>query len=270
MKIFIKSAFAVGALLSLATHTLACGTADPLLIKSQILGNQFASTPKVIGNNLVATRLRDGTVVVSQEGNQYLMINPTFIDIKKMKVVTASEVLGDASMPSLKVPVKKAVSKPKKVTKKVTRTNSYVGSLKGVKGHLYGTGKNVVTVFVDPLCPSCHQFMKKLRYTRIPSDLSFNIVPVSVISADPDQQKAANILSLSSNADYMAAMLSNAYPTILKKGAKDQAVKNRNSFISFRFSSVPSFVVGKNNGSIKFNGDMGQFFNQIHKEIRSK
>jgi len=246
-------ALALGASFCISSVSYA-GTATQALadsLKQQLVTQQFDGQPSVVVKGLMLIRLKNGQFVGIPEGSGYVIVDPVLMDTKTGKVMDNNSFISSPpTVAAIKEPSLSSVTQslqsrsiaPAPVKQAAIDVSTPLISMEDLTYEKAGSGALQVTVFVDPLCPSCHKFLSDFRYSDLGKDITFHIVPVSVISNKEEYQKADELLSAQDNAYSTRIMMKNFPAQATSAGIKAEA-NNRASYFQHKFSYVPAFVL---------------------------
>ena len=108
----------------------------------------------------------------------------------------------------------------------------------------------MVYSFIDPQCPHCHEFIKKIRKDFIEKGaIQIRLLPVGFIQGSPEQ---AALLLASPNAEELFYKHLDGAALPVKEGVSTQAVmKNTAVMQAWKFDVTPLTVYRSRSGEIK-------------------
>ena len=257
-KIMIAMTAATLSILVYSSIATACEM-DPSLkqahasaLKDQLLHQKFDGSPSEVVNGLMIVRMQNGQFAAIPKGSKFIIVDPILMDTSTGQVVNNDNFISQpptvhttVEPPSTPSGMSQGMTMPTSMKPLPVATNALVAPsvvAMPMTSELIGTGSMDVTVFVDPLCPSCHKFLSDLRYSDVPANITFHITPVSVISNDPANQKADELLS-APDSKYLERILRQDFPAQASRTGVQSEINNRNAYVSHGMRYVPAFIL---------------------------
>jgi len=191
-------------------------------IRSQFGNKEIKRGPiKIADHGLYVTELNDGRFILSTGDGRLFIKNAEVASFISLSDMSNDELIGGT-----RVDLSSMGIEPE-----------------GLHGPIIGTGDQIITVIIDPLCPNCHAFINDFQKVDIPG-YKFKIVPANLISPDPSRQVAHKILSLPPE-QWLAALsgdVSQFNNTKATAEGLEMEQLNRNVFIASQSKYVPLFI----------------------------
>ena len=234
-------------------------------VYQSLMARDFIAPPKEIMKDVFLIGLKDGNTAAVVRGGDLIIVNPVFVGTKGGSFIDTKLVL-DSFPPIAEKPQSSSGSIPPRPTPLVPPTVAQEPELiepsmakgkgvatptrpsgtfdtSGLHGETLGTGNKEVVVFIDPDCPSCHRFLKGLRYAAIPSSIRFKIVPANLLAgASPKKQRADELLS-GDGKNLIEKVLFNKIPSESTEEGVRKAAENRALYAKTGLGWIPSFMV---------------------------
>lgn len=233
-------------------------------VYQSLMARDFISPPKEIMKDVFLIGLKDGNTAAVVRGGDLIIVNPVFVGTKGGAFIDTKLVLD--SFPSIAEKIQPTATVPPMPSPAVVpavtpdleliKPNLEVSNgavpparpsgtfdTSGLHGEIIGTGSKEVVVFIDPDCPSCHRFLKGLRYAAVPSSIHFKIVPANLLAkAGPKRQRADELLS-GDGKNLIEKVLFNKIPSESTEEGVRKAAENRALYAKTGLGWIPSFMV---------------------------